>query len=145
MTTIDFYILPTADNSKVSHFCCRLIAKARQKGNSIFVHISDPALAAELDDHLWTFDQQSFHAHSRLNKADKRHIASPIVLATDAEPPQDYDLLINLSDETPLFFSRFPRMVEIITERPEAVSAGREKFRYYRDRGYPLETHKIEA
>jgi DNA polymerase-3 subunit chi len=52
-------------------------------------------------------------------------------------------VLINLSDDVPAYFSRFERLLEIIdAAKPEP---GRKRYQYYLDRGYPLQTHKIQA
>ncbi|MCU7809071.1 MAG: DNA polymerase III subunit chi, partial [Candidatus Thiodiazotropha sp. (ex Semelilucina semeliformis)] len=51
--------------------------------------------------------------------------------------------LIDLSAAIPAFFSRFERVAEIIDKEPQVVTAGRERFRFYRDRGYPLNKHDI--
>lgn len=143
MTKIDFYVLATEDFDAILRFTCRLVGKARQQDNKVFINLPDPALAQTLDDLLWTFDQNSFIAHDRLPNSDKRHPTASTVISSGVEPIHDYDLIINLSDKTPLFFSRFKRMVEVINNAPNSVEAGRLKFRFYRDRGYPLETHKI--
>ncbi len=53
-------------------------------------------------------------------------------------------MLINLADEVPDFFSRFERVAELIDRDPAVRTAGRNRFRLYRDRGYTLNTHNIE-
>ena len=51
--------------------------------------------------------------------------------------------MINLAMDIPTFFSRFERVSEIVIEEDEIKTAKRENFRFYRERGYPSETHKI--
>ena len=53
------------------------------------------------------------------------------------------DLLINLADEIPMFFSRFQRVVEVVSEDKQSRESGRNRFRFYRDRGYDLRTHQL--
>jgi DNA polymerase-3 subunit chi len=66
--------------------------------------------------------------------------STPIVLTDKAEDVCHYDLLINLDDEWPPFFSRFERLVEIVgTEEDNKVKA-RARYKFYKDRGYPLQT-----
>ena len=55
------------------------------------------------------------------------------------------EVLINLSAEVPLIFSHFERVAEIIPEGEENRNSGRERFRFYRDRGYPLQSHNIKT
>jgi len=47
-------------------------------------------------------------------------------------------VLINLSDQTPSNFARFERMLEIVADQEAERNAGRERYRFYKERGYPL-------
>ena len=53
-------------------------------------------------------------------------------------------MLVNLSDEVPKFFTRFARIAEIVIQAPTVRIAGRERFRFYRERGYPLHHHDMK-
>ena len=55
----------------------------------------------------------------------------------------DGDVLINLTPAVPLFFSRFARVAEIVGQDEDSKLSARERFRFYRDRGYALESHTI--
>lgn len=55
----------------------------------------------------------------------------------------EFHLLINLAPEVPGFFSRFPRVAEVVDADPQVRAQGRERFRFYKDRGYALETHNL--
>ena len=50
-------------------------------------------------------------------------------------------MLINLGSDVPTFFGRFDRVAEIVLD-PER-DLGRERYRHYRDRGYPLQHHEL--
>ena len=50
-------------------------------------------------------------------------------------------VLVNLHAEPPPFFSRFERLAEIVGV--DDVPAGRERFRFYRERGYEMRTHDL--
>ena len=43
------------------------------------------------------------------------------------------------------FFSRFSRLAEIVVEQDPVRVPARERFRFYRERGYPLQTHQIRT
>ena len=47
----------------------------------------------------------------------------------------------NLRDAPPPFFSRFARLAEIVPA--DAAAAGRERYRFYRERGYELRAHNL--
>ncbi|MEJ2644677.1 MAG: DNA polymerase III subunit chi, partial [Gammaproteobacteria bacterium] len=58
-------------------------------------------------------------------------------------PETDCDVLINLAAEVPLFFSRFERVAELIGNNEENKQQGRQRYRFYKDRGYTLDTHNL--
>ena len=64
--------------------------------------------------------------------------------AGSSEPPASYDgVMINLGLDVPEFFSRFERVLEIVDADPSARSKSRERYKFYRDRGYELATHNL--
>lgn len=136
MTKISFYVLPEGDDALP--FACRVTEKAFRLGQAVYLHCPDASRAQTLDDMLWTFRQGSFIPHTRaLDDAD-----TPVLIG-NAEPPAHCEgLMINLGEEIPLFFSRFERVAEFVTSATKQSARGRYKF--YQDRGYELETHKIE-
>jgi DNA polymerase-3 subunit chi len=52
--------------------------------------------------------------------------------------------MINLGNGVPEFFSRFDRLIEIVVTDPEITANSRLNYRFYKDRGYPLDTRKIK-
>ena len=52
-------------------------------------------------------------------------------------------MLLNLRDELPAFFSRFQRLIEIVSIDEEDRRLARERFKYYRDRGYDIRSHDL--
>ncbi len=143
MTRIDFYILEqtAADNHLL--FACRLAEKIYTQGQRLYIHSKSEHQAAQLDDLLWSFRQGSFIPHGLYKSGEAADL--PIHIGCDAEPEAGMDVLINLSQEVPAFFSRFPRVAEVIEPGEPGKQAGRERYRFYRDRGYPLESHTIST
>ena len=143
MTRIDFYILEqtAADNHLL--FTCRLAEKIYSQGQRLYIHSSSEQQAAKLDDLLWSFRQGSFIPHGLYKNGQPAEL--PIHIGHDAEPEAGMDALINLCQEVPAFFSRFPRVAEVIEPGEPGKQAGRERYRFYRDRGYPLESHTIST
>ncbi|HWZ46952.1 MAG TPA: DNA polymerase III subunit chi [Herbaspirillum sp.] len=137
MTRIDFHS-NVADRLA---YTCRLVRKARAAQCRIVLLSSDAQQQAALDEALWTFSATDFLPHVA---ASHPHAAdTPVILITDdqAELPHHH-VLINLSGQTPAHFARFERMFEIISAQEEDKIAGRDRYRYYKDRGYPL-THFV--
>ncbi len=142
MTRIDFYILPESAGGGLVITACKLCDKAAQGGATTYVHVPDPTAADALNTALWSFRQGSFVAHERLGETLEPPL--PMVLIGAAEPPADYHgIMINLDTEVPPFFSRFERVLEIVDGDPVARSKSRERFKFYRDRGYELSTHNL--
>ena len=59
-----------------------------------------------------------------------------------ANLPHD-QVLLNLRDEWPQFFSRFQRLVEIVSLDEEDRRLARERYKFYRDRGYEIQKHDL--
>ena len=141
MTRIDFYILKDESIEARQVFAARLVEKAYRLGNKIFVHTPDPGTAQQFDQFLWTFRDGSFVPHCLDGVEDERF--SPIHIGQGQEPHSTPDLLVNLDNQVPLFFSRFERTAEIVCGASEQKKLGRERFKFYKDRGYNLEVHNL--
>lgn len=140
MTQVSFYILKTAGEAAQLGFACRLAEKAHSENHSVYLHTPDTQLA-QLDALLWTFRQGSFVPHAQSNGDGQDDAQTPVMIGSKQPPVRLDDVLINLCGEVPAFFSRFRRAVEIVI--PEHKEAARERYKFYKDRGYALETHNI--
>ncbi|HET7922496.1 MAG TPA: DNA polymerase III subunit chi [Gammaproteobacteria bacterium] len=135
MTRIDFYIV----SKPHMQFVCQLVEKVFGLGHRIFIHTGSEREARALDDLLWTFRDRSFVPHSRAGVEPD----AAIQIGDGTEPVGEFAVLMNLAPEVPAFFSRFERVTEIVGPEPEVRARGRERYRFYKDRGYPLETHTL--
>ncbi len=139
MTRIDFYLArPPGDRLLLT---CRLAEKAYAQGHRVYVHCADPQQADHLDRLLWSFRQGSFIPHALAAEAHPE--LDTLVLGADLPPEGSDDVLINLGVEVPAFFSRFERLAEPLDTTPEIQQAGRRRYAFYRDRGYPLAFHEV--
>lgn len=138
MTRVDFYILKAGAQDQLA---CKLAEKAYHLGHRIYIHTASPGQTQHLDELLWTFREGSFLPHESYHTGQAAE--SPILIGNDAAPEVDSEILINLAPEVPLFFSRFLRVAEVVGSDETARQLGRQRFRFYRDRGYPLETHEL--
>lgn len=148
MTRIDFYIIENPVSQAEQTLTCKLVDKAYNMDNVVYVHAADANQAQQLDQLLWTFRDGSFIPHVLHSEPNPALLnLCPVVIGphpAQQEPPEHHhDVLINLHPEVPGFFSRFERVAEIIGPDEIQREAGRERFRFYRDRGYALETHKL--
>ena len=121
------------------HVAVRLADKAFHRGHRVFINATDEAQARTLDDLLWTYRATSFLPHGLHGEEQSEHIA----IGWGQEPEGHNDLLINLQLGVPVFFSRFRRVAEVVTQDPASLDAQRRSWRFYKERGYKLEKHDI--
>lgn len=144
MTQIDFYILNgDADGARLE-LCCRIADKAMQRDHRVFINSASEQEARQLDELLWTFSQGSFVPHSIVRSRPSEPPTEPVLIGCATEPVSDHwDVLINLASTVPEWFSRYERVVELVDGDSRRRDEGRERYRFYRDRGYELKTHQI--
>jgi DNA polymerase-3 subunit chi len=54
-------------------------------------------------------------------------------------------VLVNLQRDPPPFFSRFERLAEIVSVDEDDAAAARERWKFYKARGYELRTHRLSG
>jgi len=140
MTQVDFYILNDTAPRAPALLTCRLTEKAWKQGHRVYINAGSPQQLGELDDLLWTFRAGSFIPHGVYTETGTQQ---PVALGYGMEPEGHNDVLLNLNPEVPTFFSRFDRVAELVGADEQARTVARERYRYYQDRGYTLNTHKL--
>ena len=143
MTRVDFHILPSGGKVERERWACRLVAKAWRQGHRIYVQTGSPAETKRIDELLWTFRDISFLPHGVSGTPGAGNVS--VVVGHDEAPPEEHEVLVNLAHPVPLFFSRFERVLEIVAPDYGAKATARERFRFYKERGYPLESHNIDT
>lgn len=141
MTQVDFYILEPGAAGDRYQLACRVAEKARRAGHRVLIHTKDATESHRLDSLLWTLWDQSFIPHGLLGRDDPA--INPILIGDGNADLEEHGILVNLAMEVPTFFGRFERLVECVDHDEAVKTAGRERFRYYREHGYPLNTHKV--
>ncbi|RKT26312.1 DNA polymerase III chi subunit [Paraburkholderia sp. RAU2J] len=135
MTRIDFH--SNVGDSLL--YACRLLRKAYQAGQPTIV-LAEPARLRALDDQLWTFSPLDFVPHCMAGTPLAAQ--TPIVLTTSLDDVPHHQILLNLGATVPAQFARFERLLEVVGNAHEELVAGRERYRFYRDRGYALNNYK---
>jgi len=144
MTDIDFYILSDDTPQNYQLMMCRLTEKIHTLGHRIHIHTDSADLAGQLDELLWTFKKSSFLAHQIQQDNDNGESETPaIAIGINEEPKTPADVLVNMAASVPLFFSRFERVTEIVCPQEEHKISARERYGFYRDRGYKITSHNI--
>jgi DNA polymerase-3 subunit chi len=145
VTRVDFYIVTTDSDDARLKLACRIAEKAMQNDKSVFIHTEQSHEAERLDEALWTFSAGSFVPHCIVRGGDTTDTRVPVIIGAGAGPGgEPCDIMINLGEDVPEFFSRYDRVVEVVDANERRRRAGRKRFRYYRDRGYEMATHNID-
>jgi DNA polymerase-3 subunit chi len=137
MTRIDFHY--NAPDKLV--YTCRLARKAHAAGSQIVIFGRDRQLLEDLDMQLWTFAPLEFLPHCHIG--DVLAAATPILLASGPGDLPHHDVLVNLDSQQPEFFSRFERVIEVVTGDDEDRQAARARWKFYHERGYALTSYDI--
>jgi len=141
VTRIDFYILQAGAPGNRFALTCRLVEKALTKQRRVYIHTDSERDGRHMDRLLWTFRDGSFIPHGILGEVAAE--LNPVLIGWGEDPGAEDDVLLNLADAVPPFFGRFQRVAELIDHDARVRESGRTRFRFYRDRGYPLESHTI--
>lgn len=119
----------------------KLAAKAFAGGGGTLVYTRDEQLARELDTVFWTAQQLSFLPHVLCGHPLARR--TPILIGATADELASPDVLISLEDEPPAFFSRFGRLLEIVTTDPGDRDRARARLRRYKQESFQVDTHDL--
>lgn len=109
----------------------------------MLVYVPDAEQAARLDRMLWTQPALSFVPHCRCDAPLAAE--TPILLTDRLDDPAQESCLLNLSDDLPPSFSRFEHLVEIVSTDDTDRLPARERFKFYRERGYAIESRDISG
>ena len=113
-----------------------LIGKAYQQKKGLLVYAPDDDVAGALDRHLWMAPPTGFVPHVR--SSSPLASETPVVITDELESLPHNERLFNLSDEIPGAFSRFTSVIEVVGRDERERLAGRERVKFYKDRGYAI-------
>ena len=137
MTRVDFY-----SNVPDKLELARLITyKAYRLGLRIMLHSNDQQLLSELDKAWWEVPVAGFMPHCLTTDDHAAH--TPIILGIAPDQQTHSDVLINLGSATPSFFSRFERLIEIVSHDQVDRDLARQRWRFYQQRGYTVANHDM--
>ena len=137
MTSVDFYF-NAQDRFQVA---CRLAGKALAQNKRLLIYAPQPEAASRIDKLLWTWPAIGFVPHCAAH--DALAAETPVLIGSAEDGPQGCELLLNLSDETPPQFERFERLLEVVSAEEGGRKAARERYKFYRERGYPIASHDL--
>lgn len=138
---VSFYLL-NDDKVNQEAFACRLCQRALSEGLPLFVWCESVESMERFDQLLWTFQASSFIPH------DIDDASAPIFLGLSAPDAilKSTDRKVgclNLSGNA-VDTKLFDRVLEIIEANDAAKTAGRERFKGYKQQGITPTTHQIK-
>ena len=145
MTRIDFYFNVT--NRLI--FSCRVIRKVihDSKADSkdpIVVYCPEKSKLSFFGGLLYSFSSTDFLPNVFVG--DSLEQVTPIVLSANPwipSSPRRPNLLLNLDDKICEVFSSFDRVVEVVGSDESEKLPAREKYTFYKNRGYRIHNHNI--
>ena len=137
MTSIDFYF-NAADRLQVA---CRLAGKALAQGKQMLIYAPDADTAQRVDRMLWTWPATGFVPHCSMH--DSIAGQTPVLIGDQPAAATRCDVLLNLAADPPPAFERFGRLLEVVTLDDAERQAARERYRFYRERGYRVANHDL--
>lgn len=138
MTRIDFYF-NAPDKLGVA---ARLAQKAYASKARLLIFSRDARTLDDLDKRMWVLPATGFLPHCRAGDAIAAE--TPVLLTSDPEALPHHDILLNLDAERPANFSRFERLLEVVSRDDEEDRAqARARFKFYKDRGYEIKSNDL--
>ena len=137
LTSIDFYF--NADDRLA--VACRLAVKAYAHRKKLLIFAPQRDLASRVDRMLWTWQQLSFIPHCMAD--DPLAVHTPVLIMAGSANPPGCEVLLNLASECPPFFERYARLLEVVGADEEERSRGRGRYKFYKERGYPIGNHDL--
>ena len=129
MTNVQF-IFNVKDKSALLH---RLLLQNLQKKKTSLVFCGDQSEIIALSENLWTKSEISFLPHT-VNKLYENEM---IILSNDRIDLMD-DTLINFSSSMINGFNRYLKLIELVTEDEKTKENARDRFKFYKDCGYKI-------
>lgn len=124
-------------------FAAAWLEKLCLSGQQATVFAPRPEIAERLDRLLWQQPATGFLPHCRADSPLAEE--TPILIAERLESLSRHQRLLNLGDEVPAEFARFEELVEIVSTDESDKGPARERYRFYRERGYALDNQDVSG
>jgi len=136
----DFYLIQKARfREEPLLLVCELARKAFDANLSTLVLARDADQAEQLDDLLWSFDEDAYIPH-QLAGDDEDELAPVLIAGPDVDTPMRA-LVINLRDAA--VQGNVERVLEVVPADDGARGPLRERWKQYQARGFDLKKHDM--
>ena len=144
---VDFYLIANEVADARFKLASRLANKLMRLNKKTLIVTDNNEESATLDNYLWSFTGTSFVAHERCDSDNNANAIIHLgeVPSIDKQVlDNNYDVLVNLATQAPIFCQHFARIAEIIEQQEQAKTNGRERYKSYKEQGFELKTHPLE-
>ena len=140
MARADFYLIQKARfREEPLLLVCELARKAFDANLPTLVLARDAGQAEQLDDLLWSFDEDAYIPH-QLAGDDEDELAPVLIAGPDVDTPMRA-LVINLRDAA--VPGNVERVLEVVPADDGARGPLRERWKQYQVRGFDLKKHDM--
>lgn len=135
MSEVRFYHLVTQG---LEQALPAILMKALSGGKRIVVRFADEGEVKHFNEHLWTYNPDSFLPHGAAN--DTHAAMQPVLLTSAAVNPNAADMLVLCNQESvPENISEFTLCCDFLDGRNDAaVQAGRARWKAYKEAGHTV-------
>lgn len=130
---------------------CEVVRKHYASGRPLVIYTQNAPLLARFDRLLWGFEATAFIPHVDVNDPLAAQTRVLLTTQTPAVPPHwvtetsPAPWLINLDIQCPPTTDQFERVLEIVSNDPDDVSAARQRWRQYKAEGHAVNAHDISG
>ena len=141
MPRADFYLIAKPRFlTEPLRLVCELARKAHDAGHALLILARSEDQAEELDELLWSFDEDAYIPH-QIAGMDEDDDITPVLIAPPGVDTPSRPLLLNLRDEVAP--PPFERVLEVVPADPAARTPLRERWRQYQALGYTLNKYDM--
>ena len=146
LTRIDFYYDVKDRLSFASRITRKLYyEKVISAKRPLVIRCKDRSHCEEVSYSIHHFSKKDFLPCADFS--DKSADLFPIILSTVSEIPlwvDDIVVLLNLDTKIEITFSSYCRVIEIVDQTELNRQKGRERYKYYKERGYEIFGHRVD-
>lgn len=119
------------------------LSHAARDSRQVAVCLASGEQLDQFDRFLWTHAALDFIPHCK--SGDPLVPDTPIVLTTQLDDSRQTRCVLNLTNGIPEKYENFDELVEIVSIDDTDRLPGRDRFRFYREQGHPLENRDISG
>mgnify|MGYP003343607760 FL=1 len=111
----------------------------------LVIRCKDQSHCEEVSYSIQNFSKKDFLPCAQFS--DKSAKLFPIILSTVSDIPlwaDDIIVLLNLDTKIEMTFSSYCRVIEIVDQTELNRQKGRERYKYYKERGYEIFGHRVD-